>query len=149
MYSDILTNDLPAEGNAGLETFDPRFAEVSGLVLKLHYVEACDAITDLFGEGINDIRFVGYLLYGDFLDKGVMALESIVSALRMTVGQNWESFGPQRNKPKHTHDSITWLVTYVLNILDAAKEASDERWQTWLSEAKPDALERTKNDLVD
>ncbi|MEE2789300.1 MAG: type VI secretion system protein IglI family protein [Myxococcota bacterium] len=149
MYSDILINDLPADGNAGLETFDPRLADVSGLVLKLQYAEACDAIIDLFNEGVNDIRMVGYLLYGDFVNQGVLVLEPMIAALRKSLGDNWSSFGPQKNKEKHTHDAITWLLTYALQVLDSAKEASDDRWRGWLSDAQPDAIERTRNDMVE
>lgn len=80
----LLNQPLPVVENPGLETTDPRLEEVSALVQRAQYLEAAAQAEAILLEGIVDIRLIGFLAYGVFLEEGVAGLKGRRIIARLT-----------------------------------------------------------------
>jgi hypothetical protein len=131
MNIDVLKVSFPVLPNPGLDTLDPRWAEVSGLVQAGQFSDAARASEALLRDQVHDIRLVGYLCFGHFLDEGPQALAAIFTALNGMLNGNWEAIGPAAARAKMTQQSLSWLFKQVLKQLAHAESSKDEAWRGW------------------
>jgi hypothetical protein len=131
MNIDVLQTNLPVVPNPGLDTLDPRWAEVSGLVQAGQFADAARASEALLRDQVHDIRLVGYLCFGHFLEEGPRALAGIFGALNGMLDGNWEAIGPAPARAKMTQQTLSWLFKQLLKQLAHAESAEDEVWRGW------------------
>lgn len=116
----------------GLELGDPRFDAINDAAFRSNYAEAAAQAQAVWNEGIRDVRLIGYLLYGDYLERDVLALPFIFEQLTQTLSTRWDRIGPAR-KAKPADGALHWLFTSLIRQLDGHEKARDERYQGWLS----------------
>ena len=69
MNIELLNNTLEVAENPGLDTFDPRFGDITTLVENGDYPDAAAQAEEIMKEGIYDIRITGCFFYGHFLEE--------------------------------------------------------------------------------
>jgi hypothetical protein len=131
MNLELLQQRIAVTENPGLDTLDPRWSELSGLVQDGRFSEAAEKSEELLREGVYDVRIVGYLCFGHFLDGGLTSLGPICSALSLLVNDNWEAFGPAAARAKLTQQSLGWLFKQLLKQLQHCENVHDEAWEAW------------------
>ena len=132
MYVDALNKTLAVSDNPGLDTFDPRLSEVTTTVQTGDFTTACNQIVELFNDQEYDIRLIGYLAFGDFIEGGVKVIPDILSGLNIALDNNWDAFGPIKNKEKHARSFLTWFLKNLMKVLEHAQSEHGGRWTNWL-----------------
>lgn len=125
----LYRDDEPA--SPGLELGDPRLDAINDAAFKSNYAEAAVLAQGVWDEGIRDVRLLGYLLYGDYLERDVRALPFIFEQLTRTLSTRWDHIGPAK-KDKPADGALHWLFTSLIRQLDGHEKARDERYQGWL-----------------
>jgi hypothetical protein len=116
--------------SAGLEIGDPRLDAITDAAFKSSYGEAAGLAQQVWNEGIRDVRLIGYLLYGLYLEKDVAALGWIFSELSALLTAKWEIVGPP-NKLKSADGALNWLFQQLVRHLEARDKIKDEKQQAW------------------
>jgi len=135
----LLSPLTPAE-NPGLDTLDPRFQEIAGLVEAGEFLKASEQTQNLLKDGIVDIRIVSYFLYGVFLETGLPGLPKLFEALVGLFGQNWPACGPAQKKEKHAENGVGWFLNRLTKKLKAEEEAKSDEFSKWLEQVPADAV---------
>src|SRR3954469_14349284 len=115
----LLLNPFTPTENPGLDTLDPRFQEIAGLVEAGEFAKASEQTQALLKEGIADIRIISYFLYGVFLETGVSGLPPVFDALVQLFSTNWAAVGPAQKKEKHAENGVSWLFGRLLKKVKA------------------------------
>jgi hypothetical protein len=131
MNLDLLQRKLPIGEKPGLDTLDPRWSDVSGLVQAGQFKEAAEKSHELLQEGVFDVRLIGYVCFGHFLDEGPAALGTVLATLTSTLNDNWDAIGPGPARAKPTQQSFGWLFKQLLRHLQHCEQAQDQTWQSW------------------
>jgi hypothetical protein len=131
MNLELLQERITVTQNPGLDTLDPRWSELSGLVQEGRFAEAAQKSEELLGERVYDVRVAGYLCFGHFLDGGLASLAPICSALSSLLNDNWEAFGPAPSRGKLTQQSLGWLFKQVLKQLQHGEHVQGDAWEAW------------------
>ena len=135
----LLSPLTPAE-TPGLDTLDPRFQEIAGLVEAGEFIEASEQTQNLLKEGIVDIRVVSYFLYGVFLESGLAGLPKLLDALAGLFGPNWAACGPAQKKEKHAENGVGWFLNRLAKKLKTEEEAKSDEFNKWLEQVPAEAL---------
>jgi hypothetical protein len=138
---------LPVTESPGLESFDPRFMEVSSMAQDANYSGAASLAGEILEEGIFDIRVIGFYLYGCFAERGPGAIAVIFRCLSSLLTRNWEAVGPVEKREKHAQSSLNWLVKTLVKKLQYEENAKGHTWEEWIGNTSADevgeALEAT------
>lgn len=125
----LYRDDEPA--SPGLELGDPRLDAINDAAFKGNYAAAAALALSVWDEGIRDLRLIGYLLYGYYLERDVQALPFIFEQLTQTLSTRWDRIGPAK-KDKPADGALHWLFASLIRQLDGHEKARDERYQGWL-----------------
>jgi len=134
MNIDLLNQTLEVAENPGLDTLDPRFGDIAGLVENGDYLGAAGQAEEILADGVYDIRISGYFLYGHFIEEGIAAVSSIFHCLANLLTENWEAFGPVKNREKHTQTSLNWFLGQLLKKLQYEENKESDIWNRWSEE---------------
>ncbi len=140
MDLNVIKEPLPIVENPGLETTDPRLEEVSALVQRAQYMEAAELAESVLAEGIKDIRMIGFLCYGVFLERGIGSLKEILDCLAGVLRDSWQALGPAVKKEKHAQTSLRWFSNQLLKKLQYEENAKSELYERWVSEARSEEI---------
>jgi hypothetical protein len=135
----LLTEDLKQNDNPGLDTFDPRFDEVVSCIESSNYEEAAQLCQNLFEEEIYDIRLVGYYCFAFFLSEGFSSFSSIFIELNNLLKNNFDAYGPVRNKEKQAGVAIKWLFSKSTKHIQHELNKRTKTLESWTSCEKVDA----------
>ncbi|SMF94703.1 hypothetical protein SAMN02949497_2035 [Methylomagnum ishizawai] len=141
MRIDLLLGELPVTEHPGLDSGDPRFDEIAGLVQNGDHAAAAQASEALLAEGIYDIRLICYFLYGHWLEQGVASWGEVLEALGNTVLNQWEAIGPVEKREKKVELSLNWLFKQVLKTLQYEEGKQSPTWNRWLSDTSSEELD--------
>ena len=147
MSLEILKGTFEVAENPGLDTLDPRFAEITSLVTNGDYAAAAAQSQEITNEKIYDVRLIGYLIFGHFVEEGVGGLNDVFTVLNSMVGENWLAVGPAKNKEKHTKNSLLWFSKQLLRKLNYQEEKQGPGWQQWTNTVTSDQAQETA-DLI-
>lgn len=136
----LLQQPLPVVENPGLETTDPRLEEVSSLVQRAEFQEAAAVAESVLSEGIYDIRMIGFLTYGVFLERGTESLREIFDCLAGVLRDSWTAVGPAAKREKHAQTSLRWFFNQLLKKLQYEENAKSGLWERWVSETTSDQV---------
>ena len=128
MRSELLFRDFDVADSPGLDTFDPRLGDVMVAVQNSDFAQAADLAEALLNENECDIRLAGYLLFDDYASYGSSALPQMFAALNHLFENNWDAFGPVKNKEKQALAAVNWLVNTLAKLFDKAMTDAGERW---------------------
>jgi hypothetical protein len=120
--------------STGLEVGDPRLDAITDAAFKSNYPEAAALAQSVWQEGVRDIRIIGYLLYGYYLDKDIAALAFAFTQLTRTLDDKWEAIGPAK-KEKSADGGLNWLFQMLLRQLDGHERLKDSTYRSWLNDA--------------
>jgi len=140
MDLNLLMQPLPVVENPGLETTDPRLEEVSEFAQEARYLEAAALAESVLAEGIYDIRMIGFLVYGVFLERGPGSLNEILDCLAGILRDNWSAIGPAVKREKHVQTSLRWVSNQLLKKLQYEEKAKSELWEQWVSGVTSDEV---------
>jgi hypothetical protein len=143
MNIDLLTNTLEVTENPGLDTLDPRFMDIAGLVESGDYLGAATQAEEILEEGVYDIRIIGYFLYGAFLEQGVGAVTAILGCMTSLLTENWDALGPATNREKHAQTSLNWFLRQLVKKLQYEEGKKSEVWEEWVAEVSSDDVQET------
>lgn len=143
MNLEILKTSFAVTDSPGLDTLDPRMGEVSDLLQAGDFVAAARIVEDLLQQGICDLRLVGYLAFGQFLEHGVAGLLAIVEGLTHVMEESWEAFGPASQREKGCQSSLTWFVKQMMKRLQREEGAQGAQWSAWIASVTPDDVDTT------
>ncbi|MCE5335221.1 MAG: hypothetical protein LLG06_11620 [Desulfobacteraceae bacterium] len=135
-----LKQPLEVKENPGLEITDPRLEEVSALVQRAEYLEAAALAETVLAEGIYDIRMIGFLCYGVFLEGGIGSLKEIFDCLSGLFRENWAAIGPALKREKHTQSSLRWFFNQLMKKLQYEENAKGELWDSWVAGVSSDEI---------
>lgn len=135
----LLDKTLSASENPGLDTLDPRFQEIAGLVEQGDIAKASEQIEGLIREDVLDIRVIGYYLYGVFAEKGLAALGDVLSVLARLFGENYEAVGPAKKRDVHFQNGSVWFLSRLHKKLASEEEKKGDDWNAWLGSVNADA----------
>jgi hypothetical protein len=116
----------PEEGHASTE-----LDKVGDLVTRGAYAEAGQAAEKLLREGQRDVRLVGPLLLGAFLDQGLISIPTLFSSIHELLTKWWGAFGPRAKKELLADNSLRWLFKLVSKHLEGHERLKDDVWKSW------------------
>lgn len=90
---------------------------------------AAEAARRLWEEQIYDVRALGYLLHGAFLEEGPGSLARVIRSLCRCLSDEWERLRPVAQKGKHLGGALRWFFTTLYNHLAFCKFQNDATWQ--------------------
>ncbi len=140
MNPELLNNKFQVSDNPGLDTRDPRFADIAGMIQQGNFSGAAEQAQEIIENNIYDIRIICYFLYGLFDESGPAAFTGIFNSLKSILSDNWEATGPVKNRLKQAKKSIIWLFKQSNKILDNEKNKQSDRWQNWQTEIASDTI---------
>jgi len=143
----LLGQTLKIDENPGLETFDPRFTDISTLVQEGNYEQAAAMSEEILEQGIYDIRIIAYFVYGIFLEQGISALSAIFDTLSGIVTDNWKAVGPVKNLEKHTANTMKWFTTQLHKKLKYEESKKEAVWTTWSEQTDSDQVQEVMDAL--
>lgn len=85
--------------------------EVLNLKDKDQYLEAGARAGKLFDEGTLELRVLGILLYGTYLDQGLEVLPELFLAAEAALNRHWEFALPTKNREKQAENSLRWFFS--------------------------------------
>jgi hypothetical protein len=138
---EILEQPFPAGENAGIETLDPRWGEISSLVQAGSFTDAAKQSEALLSSGVIDTRLIGYLCFGVFLDEGVPKLGRILDALAKTLGERWTQVGPKGSKVKASQSMLAWLFKQIDRRVKREEETKSKEFTRWTQSVTPDDVD--------
>jgi hypothetical protein len=138
MDIELLNRTIEPVENPGLETTDPRLADIVTLAQNGNYQESAAQAQAVFEEDIFDIRIVGFFLYGIYLESGFFSLYDIFQTLIRLFQESWEAVGPDRKREKHAQTSLNWLIKQLAKILQYEEDKKSDNWNRWLQEVTSD-----------
>jgi hypothetical protein len=103
-------------------------------------VEAAAHAQALWRAGAWDLRALGYLLYGHFLESGMPGLGWLCDAITETFGARWDEIGPAKKKRELGDNTLKWLAQAVLRELMRREKLQDDVWRQWNDDPKATAL---------
>ena len=133
MNLDLLSGTLEIKENPGLDTFDPRFADIMALVEAADYTGAGEQSELVLQEQIYDIRIISYFLYGEFIQSGLTSLDTILDRLINVLDENLEAIGPAKKREKGIANSLKWLFAQLLKKIEYEEKKNADIWQSWLN----------------
>jgi len=128
----LLEGSLTVQDSPGLDTFDPRLADIIGLIEVANYIEAAAQSELLLKEEIYDIRIICYFLYGEFLENGPDSINKSFNCLVNVIDENWDAIGPARKREKGIANSLKWLFTQLIKKIEYEEKKNDGIWASWL-----------------
>ncbi len=140
MNPELLNNKFQASDNPGLDTRDPRFADIAGMVQQGNFSGAAEQAQEIIENNIYDIRIICYFLYGLFDESGPAAFTDIFNSLKTILIDNWEAIGPAKNRLKQAKKSIIWLFKQSNKILENEKNKQSDKWQNWQTDISSDII---------
>ena len=141
MNIDIINTTLEVSEDPGLDIIDPRFVDITGFAENAEYIDAAVLAEEVLEEGVYDIRITGYFLYGIFLEQGVGSLGVIFECLTKILSENWEAFGPVKNRGKLTQNSLNWFFKQLTKKLQYEEDKESEIYQQWVEGVSSDQVE--------
>jgi hypothetical protein len=117
----------PPEGERSSAELD----KVGDLVTRGAYPEAGQAAEKLLREGLRDVRLVGPLLFGAFLEQGLISLPTLFSSIHELLTKRWGAFGPRAKKELLADNSLRWLFKLVCKHLEGHERLKDDVWKSW------------------
>jgi len=138
MNIELLNRTIEPAENPGLETTDPRLADIIALAQNGDYQGSAAQAQAVFEEDIFDIRIVGFFLYGIYLETDIVALYDIFQTLIRLFQENWEAIGPAKKREKHAQTSINWLIKQLSKTLQYEEDKNSDNWNRWLKEVTSD-----------
>jgi hypothetical protein len=118
--------------SAGLAIGDPRLDAITDAAFKSSYGEAAGLAQQVWNEGVRDVRLVGYLLYGLYLEKDVGALAWVFAQLTAVLTDKWALIGPA-NKLKSADNALNWLFQTLVRQLEGRDKLKDDKQKAWSS----------------
>jgi hypothetical protein len=142
MNTEILSGTLPTSDSPGLESFDPRMGEITGLVQGGEFLEGARQVEQLANEGIYDVRLVGYFYFGMYLEQGLGALPEIFESLTHTFEVNWEAYGPSTRRERAAQTGLGWLFKQLSRNLERVESTKGETWDSWVEQLTTEDVDR-------
>lgn len=105
--------------------------KVGDLVTRGAYTEAGQAAEKLLREGMRDVRLVGPLLFGAFLEKGLISIPTLFSSIHELLTKRWGAFGPRAKKELLADNSLRWLFKLVCKHVESHERLKDDVWKNW------------------
>src|SRR5690349_5299706 len=123
-----LLEPIEPQPEPGLETDDPRLAEIVALADQGNYGAAADAAEALADEGVHDIRALSFLYYQAFIEGGIAALEQVFDVVRAALGPSFEAIGPARRRAEHFNKRLAWLFDTIVDALEYHQKNATPAW---------------------
>lgn len=136
MNIELLQGSLPVAEHPGLDSTDPRFADIATLAQDGQHAEAAALSEALLAEGIYDIRLICFFLYGYWLENGLASLLPVVDSLNNVLLDNWPAIGPEGNLNTSLEKSLDWLFRQILKKLQYEESKKSPLWQQWQANAE-------------
>lgn len=143
----ILNEPKAGANGKGLDVFDPRLADITGLTQKGKFVEAIAAIEAVFEEDVYDLRLLGFYVYGVFLERGLACFEEAFTALERCLTEHWDIFGPEKNKAKHAQGSLSWLFKQLEKSLVRRESSRGPDYLKWVDTISAEDTARMSQSL--
>ncbi len=147
MNFEHLKKTFPASEAPGLAGFDPRLADITGLAQNGSSAEAVAAIDELFADEIYDVRLFGYYIYGVFLDRGLGCLGEGFAVIELTLTENWQTVGPEKNRAKWASGTIVWLLKQLEKNLGRQESTRGTNYEQWLREVDAEQVAAIRQSL--
>ncbi len=149
MDLELLNNAFPVRKNPGLDTLDPRFVDLAGMVQEGKFSTAALEARKIIEEEIYDVRIITYFLYGFFDEFGPKSFKNIFHSMGMVFCENWEAIGPLKNRTKHARNSLSWFFKQANKSLENEEKKKRKKWRIWQEDTSPadiqEALEISRN----
>jgi len=135
MQIEWLQGKLPISENAGLDSTDPRLDEITTLSQAGNHAEAAKLSAAILDDGIMDIRLIGFVLYGHWLEQGLASLLALSLCVNNVILDNWLALGSSKNLNRNVEKSLDWLYRQVLKKLQYEESKNSPLWQGWQADA--------------
>lgn len=129
----FLDEPLEATAHAAAQAKDPRLFQASQLADRGQYLEAAELSQALVEEGNQDIRAIGYLLFGLFLESGVGTLPSILHRVHRLLTDDFEALGPGIKKERTVDGAVGWLFRVLAEHFLFHGTQKDADWDRWVA----------------
>jgi hypothetical protein len=137
----VLQKEFPVSDEPGLSTYDERLGEISDLAASGDFLGAAEQVEALLHEDICDMRLVGYLAYGAFLERGLGAMTDIFESLAAVLETSWEAFGPKAQRAKAAQTALTWFTNQALRTAQREESGKGPAWDRWTSQVTVDDVD--------
>ena len=114
---DNLKKLLEDESRLGEEVPFEHFDKVVDFIEKENMKPALQIIHKSFSEGICDVRFIFYVFYANFLEKGILSLQEICPVIVSLAGEHSHRLVPLNKKEIHLQNSLNWFFSKLLGKL--------------------------------
>jgi hypothetical protein len=139
----LLQSSYDIAETPGLDTLDPRLAEITDLATQGQFTDASSAVAALLGEGICDIRLVGYLAYGPVSEQGPVCVHDAIVGFTTIFEETWDAYGPVKKKEKAAAAAVVWFVKQAMKRFQREEEGKGPVWKSWTTSMTPDEVDET------
>jgi hypothetical protein len=131
------------------------FDKVVDFVEKEQMKPALHLIEKSFSEGICDVRFIFYVYYANFLEKGIVSLQEICPLIISLINEHSHRLVPLNKQEIHLHNSLHWFFSKILSKLKQGDRLSKsgkkqpflEKSLSHLDEESFESFVKTVNDF--
>jgi hypothetical protein len=132
---------LPQSESPGLESVDPRLAQLDNLVDKNQLSDLVTEVERLFEAGIYDIRPISLYLWAAFVESGLSAVPDLFDTLAALCTDNLEALGPTRKRTDYVVKRISWLMHKMTDAIEYHEARRTREWSNWTAVAGVDVME--------
>jgi len=141
MNPDLLKHKLEILDDPGLDTFDPRLADIVALIEEGKYLEAAAQSEALLQENVFDIRIISYYLYGVFLERGIAGVVDVFVQIINLLDENFAAIGPEKRREKTIQNSLKWLLSQIVKKIQYEEGRGADQWKKWLQTSSAEVEE--------
>lgn len=124
-----------------------QIARVSQLAARSEFDRAAHEAASLLEDGVNDIRVIGFYLFGVFLERGVGYLPRLVGRVRRLLADEYAVLMPRRRKDQMTDSALAWLFQNLSTRVQFHTSARDDTWNSWLDGQQPSVAADAASEL--
>jgi hypothetical protein len=149
MKLDVLMKTFTKQDKPGLDSLDPRLGDVAALAQAGKFAECATQSQKLLEEEVYDVRLIGYLCFGVFIEVGVTSLADIMRGLTNTVTTNWEAVGPGPQRVQATQTSLGFFFKQLTRQLTREQKLNSAEYKDWIEKATFDGVTETLTGVAD
>jgi hypothetical protein len=136
-----LEEPLRARSPRELEIISPEYEVLTRHLSRAQYAEAAAVAEKLWSDGVQDVRLLGYYLFGVFIERGLSSLALIFDLIEIALTQSWDFLAPASRKDRHMDTALRWILTQVVHHADHYKRHKDPMWDRWQSPEFKDVVD--------
>ena len=147
LTADLIDGRLRPSSRVDDSSVNTQIARLSQLAARNEFASAAQEAASLLESGVNDIRVIGFYLFGLFLERGPVYLPRLVRRVHGLLADDYAALAPRRRKEQIIDSALAWLFQNLCIQILFHGRAKDETWKAWLDIEDTDLAATTVDEL--